>query len=313
MEEEISFKRNKSKGRIWLILFAVIAVIALIVGIVLMVLATKKKEKDDSSTNNCSDSSSSSSSSSFCDYSKEAKRIGLNDIILRAKKTYYEKHPFMLPQDPDATRDDIKKKYTAYNPTPEYIKGVTDAAWNLFNDVKKIKVDSDKLKPRERKALSQLRHYLKTVFGQPFDMNFYAGDWMMGPTFYCHPRQQVICNTGAHLQGMLSSLKPENLEDVELIEEKLKTHKEGILRYMENLKLGKLHGMVYSQDACKAGRNALKRKYLNIALKNETGLFFCLCLRLVMGKYFLAKEKYLKQPSQRYIYFYYYYFFFLFW
>ena len=174
----------------------------------------------------------------------------------------------MITDDPEATREQIKEKYSAYNPTPEYIKRVTDAARALLKDVNDKKVESNSLKPRERKALSQLKHYLKTTFGQPFDMNFYAGDWMMGPTFYC---QQPICKVGKYLEGMLNSLKPENLKDVELIENKLKIHKEGILRYMENLKMGKIHGMVYSQEACVAGRDALKRKYLNIALKNETG------------------------------------------
>ena len=270
MVADIAFEGGKSKGRIFLILFAAIAAIVLIVGIVLIVLATEKKGETDSKA---SSTSTSSAASSYCDYSEEAKRIRLEEIIMRAKKKYYEKHPFMLPEDPDASREEIKKKYTAYNPTPDYIKSVTDAARSLYNEVKEIKVDSKKLKPRERKALSQLKHYLKTVFGQPFDMNFYAGDWMMGPTFYCHPRQQVICNLGAHLQGLLRSLKPENLQDIELIEEKLKTHKKGILRYIENLKMGKLHGMVHSQDACEAGRNALRNKFLEIALKNETGLF----------------------------------------
>lgn len=264
VDETLTFKGSRSHSKIWLIVLAVIAVIVLIVGIVLIVLAINKKDDSD-------ETEKKPISLSFCEYSKEAKRIGLDDIISQVKKTYYEKLPFKLPDDPDATRADIKNKYSAYNPTPEYIKSVTDAAWGLLQQVNQTKMDSNKLKPRERKAISQLKHYLKTVFGQPFDMNFYAGDWMMGPTFYC---QQPICNIGKDLKGMLESLKPENLEDVVLIENKMKIHKEGILRYMENLKMGKLHGMVYSQEACVAGRDRLKRIYLNIALKNETGTLF---------------------------------------
>ena len=268
-----TFRGSKSafsKARILLIILAIIAVIILIVGIVLIALASKKKDcKGEEKGNNAG--STEKQVSAFCEYSEEAKRIGLDDIILRAKNAYYEKMPFKLPDDPDATREDIKEKYSSYNPTPEYIKSVTDAAWELFKQVNETKMDSNKLKPRERKAISQLKHYLKTIFGQPFDMNFYAGDWMMGPTFIC---KQPICNIGSDLKAMLGSLKPENLEDVELIETKMKIHKEGILRYMENLKMGKLHGMVYSQEACVAGRDSLKRKYLNIALKNETGRLF---------------------------------------
>ena len=263
------FKGNKSassKTRILLIIFAVIAVIILIVGIVLIALAAKKKDCKGEETGN--KGSTEKQVSSFCEYSEEAKRIGLDDIILRAKNAYYEKLPFRLPNDPNATREDIKKKYSAYNPTPEYIKNVTDAAWELYKQVNETKIDSNKLKPREQKAISQLKHFLKTIFGQPFDMNFYAGDWMMGPAFDC---TQPICTTGTDLKAMLERLKPENLEDVELIETKLKILKEGILRYIENLKMGKLHGMVYSQEACVAGLDALKRNYLNITLKNETG------------------------------------------
>ena len=266
-EDKVHFKRRESRGKILLIALAVICVIVLIVGIVLIAVAPKKKvcdSKDDKDHG----SAGGQTSSSFCEYSEEAKRIGLDDIILRAKKSYYENHPFQLPNDPDVTRDQVKDKYTAYNPTPEYIKQVTDAAWKLFNEVNRTEVDSDKLKPRERKALSQLKHYLKTVYGQPFDMNYYAGDWMMGPTFYC---KQPICDVGKHLRDMLKILKPENLQDVETIKAKLQTNKKGILRYMENLKMGKLHGMVYSQEACVSGRDALKRKYRSIALNNEQG------------------------------------------
>ncbi|KAL9986429.1 hypothetical protein ACROYT_G000576 [Oculina patagonica] len=240
----------------------------MIVGIVLIALASKKKDHEEQE-NTSPGSKEEQASSSFCEYSEEAKRIDLDGIISRVKKTYHEKFPFKLPEDPDATREDIKKKYSAYNPTPEYIKGVTDAAWDLLQQVNQTKMDSNKLKPRERKALSQLKHYLKTVFGHPFDMNFYAGVWLMGPPFWC---TQPICDVGKDLQGMLGSLKPENLEDVTLIENKLKGFKDRILRYMENLKMGILHGMVYNQEACVAGRNALKRSYLNIGLKNETGV-----------------------------------------
>ena len=277
-EEKIKFGGNKSalsKGRILLIVLAVIAIIILIVGIVLIALAAKKGKcgvKDDKpDPGHAGGQTSSKFDLKFCEYSEEAKRIGLDDIISRVKKSYYENHPFQLPNDPDATRDEIKEKYTAYNPTPEYIKQVTDAALDLLKEVNQAKVDSDKLKPRERKALTQLKHYLKTVFGQPFEMNYYAGHWMMGSTFFCW--RQAMCNLGTHLRDMLKRLKPENLQDVSLLEIKLKTHKEGILTYMENLKMGKLHGMVYSQEACVGSRNALRSYYLNIVLKNETGQF----------------------------------------
>ena len=66
-------------------------------------------------------------------------------------------------------------------------------------------------------------------------MNYYAGDWVMGPTFYC---KQPICNVGKHLHDLLIFLKPENTQDMKVIEDKLKTHKDGILQYMKKLKNG---------------------------------------------------------------------------
>ena len=101
----------------------------------------------------------------------------------------------------------------------------------------KTEVDSDKLKLRERKTLLKLKHYLKTVYAQPFDMNYYAGDWMMGPTFHC---KQPICNIGKHLHDMLKILKPENLQDVETIKAKLQTNKKGNSEIHGEFKDGKI-------------------------------------------------------------------------
>ena len=242
----------------------------LIIGIVLIALASKKKGCDDHEKERKHPGRPGEQTLTyFCEYSEEAKRIGLDDILQRAKKSYYKNNPFQTPNDPKATRDEIKKMYTAYNPKPDYIKSVTDAAWKLLKEVNETKVDTKKLKPREAKALSQLKHFLKTVFGQPYDMNYYTGHWMMGPTFFCY--KQAICNGGRHLSSMLKRLKPENLEDVELIEEKLKSHKEGILQYKKNVMMGKFHGMVYNQEACVGSANAIRSLNLQIAMKNETG------------------------------------------
>ena len=267
-EDNLKYRGNKSstisKSRIIFIVLVVIAVVVLIIGIVLIALASKKKGCDDHPGR-----PGEQTLTSFCEYSEEAERIGLDDILQRAKKSYYENNPFQTPNDPKATRDEIKKMYTAYNPKPEYIKSVTDAAWKLLKEVNETKVDTKKLKPREAKALSQLKHFLKTVFGQPYDMNYYTGHWMMGPTFFCY--KQAICNGGRHLSSMLKRLKPGDLEDVELIEEKLKSHKEGILQYKKNVMMGKFHGMVYNQEACVGSANAIRSLNLQIAMKNETG------------------------------------------
>ena len=260
-----------SKGKILLFVLSIVALIALLVGIVLIALSFKNEDCKDHGRGNKNGKidDGQASFSAFCDYSVEAKRIKLDEVLRRVKNSYYDNHPFQLPTESEASRDEIKKKYSAYNPTPEYIKQVTDSAWRLLDELKQIHVDSDKLKARERKALSQLKQYLKVVYGQPYDMNYYTGHWMMGPTFFCH--RQGVCQIRNHVSGLLKSLKPESLDDVSLLEIKIKPHKEGILRYIENLRLGKLHGMVYNQEACIASTNAIKAMYLQTSLKNETG------------------------------------------
>ena len=154
-EDKLKFqgkgKSSFSKSRILFIILAVIALVVLVVGIVLIALAAKRKDCDGRKGGKHPGSSGEEISSEFCEYSDEAKRIGLDDMILRVKKSYYEYHPFQLPGDPDATRDEIKKNYKAYNPTPEYIKQVTDAAWKLLKEVDETKVNSNKLKTREKK------------------------------------------------------------------------------------------------------------------------------------------------------------------
>ena len=100
-------------------------------------------------------------------------------------------------------------------------------------------------------------------------MNYYAGHWMMGPTYVCF--KHMFCSVGEHLSSMLKNLKPESLEDVKVIEQKLKSHKEGILQYKKNLKMGILRGMVYNQQACVSSKDALRSYFLRIAMKNETG------------------------------------------
>ena len=92
----------------------------------------------------------------------------------------------------------------------------------------------------------------------------------MGPNLYC---RQQICKY--HGYGVYNSLgrhhKPRNAEDVKLIEKKLNSHKEGILQYIDNMKMGVRRGMIRSVEECEAGIYAIKEKYLNVSLHNETG------------------------------------------
>ena len=285
----IKFGEGK-KQRIITIALLVVALIVLIVGIVLIVVAATKK--DDKSTSTPSKPGSTptvpvtKAPSSKCDFSEEAQNAGLPEFLNRVKSTYFKLHPYDVVYDPDVTPDRVKTEYVAYDPTPAVIKNRTDTALALLKEISDKNINTNRLKPRERKALAQVKHYLQHMFGQPYDVNYYAGDWMMGPNLFCW---QEICGHGYGVyNGIGRHHKPYNADDVKLIESKLKTHKAGFLQYIENMKMGVRRGMIRSTEECLAGLNSIKRRYLNTSRYNETGEVVCPSLSCPFMMYFGA-------------------------
>ena len=207
--------------------------------------------------------------------------MGLGEFLDRVKATYFKLHPYDVHSDPDVTEDRITTDFAGYDPTPSMIKNRTDTALGLLSEISGKNVKTDSLKPRERKALAQVKHYLKHVFGQPYDVNYYAGDWMMGPNLFCW---QEICYIGYAVHNGLGLYhKPYSASDVKLIEKKLQTHKAGILQYIENMKIGVRKGMIRSVEECEAGMNSIKGRYLNISLYNSTGTGMHYCIIVVFA------------------------------
>lgn len=290
ISEEGANVKKVGKARIVTLILLAVAVIFLVVGIVLISVASSKKEGQHvksgsgdaqrgngekptsakpTSANQTSAKPTSAPTETSCAFSEEAQRTGLHEFLSRVKNTYYKLHPYDVYYDPDVTTSRIKEEYVAYDPTPSVIKERTDAALALLKEISSKSIDTDKLKPRERKSLAQVKHYLQHVFGQPYDVNYYAGDWMLGPNLFCW---QEICSHGYGIyNGIGLYHKLHNASDVNLIETKLKTHKKGILQYIENMKMGVRSGMIRSVEECKAGLNAISRRYLNVSLHNETG------------------------------------------
>ena len=288
------FGSSPSKVRIVTFVLLAIGIIFLIVGVVLTVVAVLDKKNEKESPGSISkqgqevettirtpkgeqevettirtptsifSATTAPVPSSRCDFSEEAKRVGLDEFLSRVKATYYKLHPYNVNRDPDVTTDRVKAEYVAYDPTPSAIKNRTDVALALLKEINDKTINGDALKPRERKALAQVKHYLQHVFGRPYDVNYYAGDWMMGPNLFCW---NDICNHGYGVyNGLGRNHKPYSAKDVELIETKLKTHKAGILQYIDNMKMGVRKGMVRSVEECQAGINSIKREYLDVSL-----------------------------------------------
>ncbi|KAK3734010.1 hypothetical protein QZH41_009863, partial [Actinostola sp. cb2023] len=250
-----------------------LAVAVLVVGVVLIItgvvlLATAKR--------NCESSTSATAAQDkrLCDLSDEAKRSGLATFLDNVKKTYYELHPFNTQYNPDLSRVTnasyiVKSKYTAYDPTPSAIKKRTDAAFTLLKELKALDIVQEKLNGRERKAYSKVQLYLQQVFGKPFEVNYYTGDWMLGPDSFCY---SLICYMGYEFDSAMKYHKPDSLKDVELLKAKLMSHKKSLEQYVANMRMGVRKGMVRNIESCKAGIDALKFEHQQISLYNATGV-----------------------------------------
>ena len=256
---KMSFTK-KSTIKIVVGLFVLVGLIVLIVGIVLIV---KSKSKE------CQTSPEVKS----YDYSEEALRAGMDTFLEKVQSKYYELHPEFLILKPGGVDPyEIKTKFKPYNPNPNNLKKITDASRSLLKELEAMNINTRQLKPREKKALAQVKHYLESNFGRPYDKDYYAGDFLMGPNLFCW---QDICNVGSRdIRYGLANIRPKDNNDVQLVLDKMKLVSETFVQYINNLKYGVNAGMVRSVEECKAGIDAFKQEYLKIAQDGETGSWY---------------------------------------
>ncbi|XP_031549405.1 uncharacterized protein LOC116286945 [Actinia tenebrosa] len=244
---------TKKKVLIIVIVLGVLSFVFFIAGIIFFATGNKRPEAKSVKTS--------------CDYSEEAKRVGLPKLLQKAKDTYFEMHPERyFTKTEGISVKELKQKYKSYDPSPEKIKLRTDTARRLYQEIKNTKVNFDRMKEREIKAFFQLTFFVKFVFSTPYAGNYYNGDWMMGPDSFCY---NPICDMPYYIENNLQNFKPSNVKDFEELEEKLKEVNETFFRYIENLKFGVKAGMVGTQESCYAGLQALILKYGNVYRKGE--------------------------------------------
>ena len=258
MDDGVMVQRGPDRSKIVAIAVIILGVVLLIVGIALIAVSASKQ---------CSSSEAATSQpqASSCAFSAEANRVTLGEFLEEVKDIFYKLHPFKIQYHPEVELFDerVRNTYTAYDPTPAAIKKRTDAALDLYAKISGAEVNTDQLKPRERKALAQVQHYLKHIFGQPYDVNYYAGDWMLGPNLFCW---QSICYQSYDIYNAMRSHKPYSLDDIETLRRALESHLKANRQYIANMKLGVKTGMVRSVEECRAGIDSIKHSYLNIFL-----------------------------------------------
>lgn len=252
-----------------------VAVILCILGIVLVAIGGAKLS-DGKSCIVSDDGSKSAitSEAKLCDYSDEAKRVRLDEFLTKVKSTYYKMNPNNAVHDPDATPATIREDFSPYNAHPAAIRRRTDAALRLLKEALEIDqlVNSDLLKPREIKAISQVKHFLQSNFGAPYDENYYAGDWMLGPNKFCW---QPICQVGSDLKAHFTyekwGIQPKSLKDLEFVFDQLKKLNDSLMQYIENMKYGVGAGFVRSEEDCQDGLYSIQRKFSEVSQNGPKG------------------------------------------
>lgn len=222
-----------------------------------------------------------------CNFSDEAKRIGLDSFLNELLQKHHELLPETLGSKSGVSSEEVRKNYRPYDPRPSTIKNFTDEVRRLHYRFEKIigEANGSRLKLRENKGMYLAQQLLKHSFEWgPYERDYYVGDWMFEPNLYCW---QPICEVLSNLEGVIFHFQPQNLKEIVAIEELFKKHNETFLQYIKNLELGVNTGMVRSVESCKAGIHAIKRKYYEVAVYNASGKN---CLKSYLSFYERKKE-----------------------
>ncbi|KAM7443428.1 hypothetical protein ABFA07_007884 [Porites harrisoni] len=262
-----SNKRKLAVIPVWLWVVLVFAFLLFVAGLVCVILGATK-----STTTSCVETTAepgkSAGAAQMCLYSEEAKRAKLPQFLKQVQTEYYALNPNSVAWQPDIEERDehVKQRYFPYNPDPAQLKKKTDRALELLKQITSIKIDENKMKPREVKALVQVKHFLQHTFGVPYAENYYAGDWMLGPDLFCW---QPICSLAWDINTFAFHVKPKTYDDVQLVIDTIRKHKTPIDRYRQNVQLGVKSGMIRTEIDCQAGVDALKESYRQLSLSGE--------------------------------------------
>ena len=200
----------------------------------------------------------------------EAKK--LLDFLNKVKTEYYKMDRQYSFHDPEVKTEQLLDIVAPYNPHPMAIKNRTDKCISLSKEFQRLNIDLRLLKPREKKAAAQLQHFLDSNFGSPYDQNYYAGDWMMGPNYFCwQPICDIATTIEEHFNEKEHGIQPKTVKDVEKIIYILKKFKLMFEQYQENMHYGVKAGMVRSEEACIAGRNVFKTNFKKVQTEGEKG------------------------------------------
>ena len=112
------------------------AFLLLIVGIVLIILANINScETANSETKlDKPDSGKTVLSDDLCDASEEARRVQLNEFLIKVQETYHEVFPEEIAWLPEVTDQIIRNKFKVHDPSPQNLKKIWENADSLLKE-----------------------------------------------------------------------------------------------------------------------------------------------------------------------------------
>lgn len=281
---------SKVKRRWVVVAVGVVLVVSLVFFVVGVVFIANRHRCSDIEKDYNSTSTESVGVENPCEHSSEAESSGLIEFLTKVIHTYHELSPsgvsFRFTSTP--TGSNTQHSYGSHL-LPSNIKNVTDSARLLLEELNSLNINVTLLRPREQKALAESRHVLEHNFAQPYDGDYYAGDWMLGPNHFC---TQYICKLSYYVGYAITrsiQFYPRNAKDILTIRDTLAGLNETIYQYMENMRFGVTRGMVRTIEECLAGIDAIKGKYLNIVRFKSSGILNEWYVDFMLYPRFLAK------------------------
>ena len=110
---------------------------------------------------------------------------------------------------------------------------------------------------------------MKYTFGKPYDNNYYAGYWMLGPNSFC---TVSMCKLGYSIHNNIRKMKPRSYKELEAVLKHIKDINVLVSQFISNMKLGILTGMVRTQVECQGGLDRIKKIYEKIADYGPKGI-----------------------------------------
>lgn len=247
------------KSRQWLVNLLIIGIPILLCAILVIILMFVPDMKTSEPPN------------TQCLPSAESDSSKLTATLKKIQTEFYNRlYPDKIYAKPGVTSEEIRSVYRPWDPSPNAIKFRTDEAAKLLEELNSLKINTTLLKIRERKAVHVAKAILLNNFGwAPYGQNYYVGDWLFGPDFFCW---QPICMVLLDFNAVISTFKPRNATELKKLDQLFDQLNYTFERYVENLKLGVLTGYVRPKEACYGGLHTFHYSiYRNIALENETG------------------------------------------